>query len=239
MKKIYLEEVESTNLYAKQNIDVLFDRTLVQAFVQTSGRGRFQRKWVDFGRGNLFMTFVLKPSDKFNEIYSNLTQYLSVILCKILENMDLKPQIKWPNDVLINGKKVAGILSESVMSGSLLKGIVLGIGVNLSATEKQVSEITDKKVTALNLELHKSVDLDKFTDLLSDAFFEYYDIFLNKGFKFIKEDYLSRACFLNKEICIKVFDTEYKGVAIDVTDNGELLLLKNNETLVLTIGDIL
>ena len=148
MKKIYLEEVESTNLYAKQNIDVLFDRTLVQAFVQTSGRGRFQRKWVDFGRGNLFMTFVLKPSDKFNEIYSNLTQYLSVILCKILENMDLKPQIKWPNDVLINGKKVAGILSESVMSGSLLKGIVLGIGVNLSATEKQVSEITDKKVTA-------------------------------------------------------------------------------------------
>ena len=122
MKKIYLSEVDSTNLYAKSNIENLADKSIVHAANQTAGRGRLQRTWVNLGEGNLFLTFVLKPSNSFNEVYSNLTQYLSVVLCKILEEYGLKPQIKWPNDVLINGKKIAGILSETVMQGSLFKG---------------------------------------------------------------------------------------------------------------------
>ena len=79
MNIIQLEEVSSTNLYAKENLDSFEDKTVIIAISQTSGRGRFDRKWVDLGEGNLFMTIVLKPSNSFEEVYANLTQYLSVV----------------------------------------------------------------------------------------------------------------------------------------------------------------
>ena len=91
MEIIQLDTVNSTNSYAKLNIDTLHDRTVIHALHQTSGRGRLNRSWVDLGEDNLFMTIVLKPSDTFNEIYPNLTQYLSVCLCKVLEKYGLNP----------------------------------------------------------------------------------------------------------------------------------------------------
>ena len=133
LREIYIENIDSTNLWVKCNIDKLLDKTIVYATSQTQGRGRLQRSWVDLGEGNLFMTLVLKPSEKFDETYANLTQYLSVTLCKVFEKYGVIPEIKWPNDVLINGKKIAGILSEASVRGSEFKGLALGIGVNLNA----------------------------------------------------------------------------------------------------------
>ena len=239
MKKIYLSEVDSTNLYAKSNIENLADKSIVHAANQTAGRGRLQRTWVNLGEGNLFLTFVLKPSNSFNEVYSNLTQYLSVVLCKILEENGLKPQIKWPNDVLINGKKIAGILSETVMQGSLFKGLVLGIGVNLNTSEKDLASIIDKEATSLNLEISKSVDVNLFLDKLAEEFFADYDNFLQKGFELIKNDYISRTCFLDTEICVQVFNDKKCGIAKAINDKGELVMSNNQKEFVLTIGDIL
>lgn len=239
MKKIYLSEVDSTNLYAKSNIENLADKSIVHAANQTAGRGRLQRTWVNLGEGNLFLTFVLKPSNSFNEVYSNLTQYLSVVLCKILEEYGLKPQIKWPNDVLINGKKIAGILSETVMLGSLFKGLVLGIGVNLNTSEKDLASVIDKEATSLNLEISKPVDVNLFLDKLAEEFFADYDNFLQKGFELIKNDYISRTCFLDTEICVQVFNDKKCGIAKAINDKGELVMSNNQKEFVLTIGDIL
>lgn len=239
METIYLKKVESTNLYGKEHLAELSDKTVVHALSQTAGRGRLQREWIDLGEGNLFMSFILKPSESFDEIYSNLTQYLSVKLCKILENYGLEPQIKWPNDVLINGKKIAGILSETVMQGNTFKGLILGIGVNLNASFEAVRQITDKDVTALNLEIGKDVDCDNFRKDLCFAFYAEYNEFLDKGFEFLKSDYIKRACFIDKEVCVKVFDKERHGIAKSITDKGELVLSDNNKEFVLTIGDIL
>lgn len=239
MKKIYLSEVDSTNLYAKSNIENLADKSIVHAANQTAGRGRLQRTWVNLGEGNLFLTFVLKPSNSFNEVYSNLTQYLSVVLCKILEEYGLKPQIKWPNDVLINGKKIAGILSETLMQGSLFKGLVLGIGVNLNTSEKDLASVIDKEATSLNLEISKPVDVNLFLDKLAEEFFADYDNFLQKGFELIKNDYISRTCFLDTEICVQVFNDKKCGIAKAINDKGELVMSNNQKEFVLTIGDIL
>ena len=144
MNIIQLEEVSSTNLYAKENLDSFEDKTVIIAISQTSGRGRFDRKWVDLGEGNLFMTIVLKPSNSFEEVYANLTQYLSVVLTKILEEYGLSPKIKWPNDVLVNDAKISGILCETVMQGTNFKGLVLGIGVNLNADKGDLKQIKEK-----------------------------------------------------------------------------------------------
>ncbi len=241
MRIIELDKTESTNSFAKADIDLFEDKTVITAKSQTSGRGRLTRSWVDLGEGNLFMSIVLKPSDVFNEIYSNLTQYLSVSLCKVLETYGLKPQIKWPNDVLTGGKKIAGILSESVMlPGGKLKGIILGIGVNLNANQADIDAIPDKIATALNIETGKEIDLKEFTTNLLDEFFAHYDEFLANGFEFIKEDYINRNCFLNKELNVQVFNRIESGLAKDVDDNGGLVLLtKDDKQTVLTIGDIL
>lgn len=239
MNTVYLERVESTNLFAKSNLHDLADCTVVHAKEQTAGRGRMQRKWVDLGEGNLFMSFVLKPSNSFNEVYSNLTQYLSVVLCDLLDEFGVSAEIKWPNDVQVNGKKIAGILSETVMQGSEFKGLVLGIGVNLNAEKSAVEAIPDKAVTSLNLETGSYINLDDFRYRLTDRFFAGYKEFLNTGFPMIKEKYVRRACFLNREITVKVFNDDKKGVAKSITEKGELILANNNKEFVLTIGDIL
>ncbi len=239
MKTVYLEEVDSTNLYAKRNLKNLSDKTVIHADVQTNGRGRLQRSWVDLGKGNLFLSFVLKPSENFNDKYSNLTQYLSVVLCKILEEYGLTPQIKWPNDVLINGKKIAGILCETVVQGNSLRGLILGIGVNLNAEPKSLEKITDKEVCSLNLEINRQVDKNGFMKKLTSAFFENYETFLSQGFDFIKNDYISRTNFLEKEICVQILNGQKCGLAKEINDKGELVLLENDKSYVLTIGDIL
>lgn len=239
MKVIRLEKVDSTNNYAKLNIENFADKTIVHALSQTSGRARLNRSWVDLGEGNLFISFVLKPSDVYKEEYSNITQVLSVALCKVLENYGLFPEIKWPNDVLIDGKKIAGILSESVMSGSLLKGIVLGIGVNLNAKSEDITSIPNKIATSLNLELGTDINMEHFADELISQFFALYDEFLKIGFEYIADDYIERNCFLNKELNVQVFDNVITGLAKSINDRGELVLLNEDKELVLTIGDIL
>lgn len=238
LREIYIENIDSTNLWAKSNIETLDDKTVVYADSQTQGRGRLQRTWVDLGKGNLFMSLVLKPGENFDERYANLTQYLSVCLCKILENYNLTPEIKWPNDVLINGKKMAGILSEASVRGTTFKGLVLGIGVNLNAKEEDFAQI-DKKVTALNLEIGKTIDMIEFKNDLVKEFFKNYDEFLAQGFEFIKKDYLQRANFLDKELCVSLINETKKGVAKGVTDKGELVLANGENEFILNIGDIL
>lgn len=237
LREIFLENIDSTNLWAKTNIEELEDKTIVFAGAQTQGRGRLQRKWVDLGKGNLFMSIVLKP-DKNYEHYANLTQYLSVTLCKTLEEYGIKPEIKWPNDVLVNGKKIAGILAETSVKGTKFKGLVLGIGVNLNAQEKDFSKI-DKKVTSLNLEVGETIDMVEFKNKLVTSFFKDYNQFLEEGFKFIKRDYLARANFLDKELCVALINETKTGVASGITDKGELILTNNGNEFILNIGDIL
>lgn len=240
MNIIQLEEVSSTNLYAKENLDSFEDKTVIIAISQTSGRGRFDRKWVDLGEGNLFMTIVLKPSNSFEEVYANLTQYLSVVLTKILEEYGLSPKIKWPNDVLVNDAKISGILGETVMQGTNFKGLVLGIGVNLNADKGDLKQIKEKVATALNIELEREyVDKNLFTEKLLNEFFKNYEEFLKQGFLMIKKEYIERCNFLGKEISVKVFNDKKSGIAKTINDNGELVIEKNNDEFILTMGDIL
>ena len=81
----YLEEIDSTNKYAKEHIKELSDKTVVYTYNQTNGRGRLNRKWSNLGEDNIYASIVLKPSGQMQEVYSNLTQYLCVILAQTFE----------------------------------------------------------------------------------------------------------------------------------------------------------
>ncbi|MGN1124736.1 MAG: biotin--[acetyl-CoA-carboxylase] ligase [Candidatus Gastranaerophilaceae bacterium] len=223
MKLKYLQTIDSTNSYSKQNIDTLDDKTIVYTYNQTNGRGRFDRKWVDLGSENLFLSIILKPSNELKPVYSNLTQFTALKLSQIFEGYGISPKIKWPNDILINDKKISGILAETVFRNNTLKGLVIGIGINLNADKKDFSQI-NKKVTSLNLEINKNVDKTEFLEKFINNFFNDYEKFLNKGFTTIKDAYTKRANFLNKEISITNFDETITGTVDSINDNGAIVI---------------
>ena len=239
MNFLYLEEIDSTNKYVKENLEELVDKTVVYANSQTAGRGRMQRVWNSNSGENIYATIVLKPSIELKDVYSNLTQYLSLTLTEVLEQYNVLPTIKWPNDVRINGKKISGILAESVIDKGELKGIVLGFGVNLNCKKEDLDKI-DQPATSLNLETGMEIDREIFLKKVIDKFCLRYNKFIEEGFLLIREDYKKRAEFLNMPITVRVFDSEISGIAKDITDNGALKIVdKNNKEHVLLIGDIL
>ena len=240
MHFLFLEETDSTNKYAKEEINNIPDKTLVYTYKQTAGRGRLQRKWNYGGEDNIYASIVLKPSDEMKEVYSNLTQLLCVILAEVFEEYGVEPKIKWPNDIRINGKKISGILAEAVTGqNGLLKGLVLGFGLNLNVP-KEVLDKIDQPATSLNIETGEFINKELFLKKIINKFCLYYNKFIEEGFLLIREDYKKRAEFLNNEVAVKVFNNTIEGKAVDVTENGALKLIdKNNKEQILLIGDIL
>ena len=239
MKFFYLEEIDSTNKYAKEHINDLEDLTIVYTSNQTNGRGRLERKWINTGNNNIYASIVLKPSSKLQDSYSNLTQYLSLVLSETLEEYNVSPKIKWPNDLRINEKKISGILAEAVIDKGQLQGLILGVGVNLSSSKNDLSKI-NQPTTSLLIETGAEIDKKEFLQKLTNNFCLRYNKFIEEGFLLIREDYKKRAEFLNKHITVKIFDKEISGIAIDVTETGALKLVdKENKEHVLLIGDIL
>lgn len=160
-------------------------------------------------------------------------------MAEVFEEYQLNPTIKWPNDVRINGKKISGILAESIIERGELKGIVLGFGVNLNCSQEDIDKI-DQPATSLNLEINKKIDRDIFIKKVTEKFCLRYNEFIEEGFLLIREDYKKRAEFLNSSIKIRVFDKEISGIAKDITESGAIKLVdENNIEHVLLIGDIL
>ena len=239
MELLFLETVDSTNKYAKENIKNIKDQTLIYANWQTKGRGRLERQWNSNSGDNIYATIVLKPSGIMREVYSNLTQYLCLILADVMEEYGIQPKVKWPNDIRINKKKISGILAETVLTGNKLEGIVLGFGVNLNCNKSELLKI-NQPATSLNLELGMEIDREIFIKKIIDKFCLRYNEFIEEGFLLIREDYKKRAEFLNMPITVRVFDNEISGIAKDITENGALKIIdKNNKEHVLLIGDIL
>jgi len=239
MNFLYLEEIESTNKYAKEHIADINNATVIYTSNQTAGRGRLSRTWNNTGAQNIYASIVLKPSTVFKDVYTNLTQYLCLILSEVMEEYDVKPKIKWPNDIRIDGKKISGILAEAVANSDGLQGLILGFGVNLNCKSEDILKI-NQAATSLNLEIGKNIDRDLFLRKVIDKFCLRYNKFIEEGFLFIRDDYVRRAEFLNMPVTVKVFDKEISGIAKDITENGALKIVdKDNKEHVLLIGDIL
>jgi BirA family biotin operon repressor/biotin-[acetyl-CoA-carboxylase] ligase len=136
----YYDTIGSTNDEAAAWIEAgARDLSLVVADEQTRGRGRLQRRWFTPPGAALALSLVLHPSQPANPdtasvLLSRLTGLGAVGVCTALQaSFQLEAQIKWPNDVLLDGRKVAGVLAEALWRGDLLEGVVLGIGVNISS----------------------------------------------------------------------------------------------------------
>ena len=234
LKIVQLGEVDSTNSYALRNLSSLDDKTIIIAETQTTGRGRFERKWISDVPNNVYLSMVLKPNGE-NIPYSNITQYACVILTRVFEKYKVSSGIKWPNDILVDNKKISGILSEMSYSGSAVKGFVLGIGVNLNLSEELVNSIS-QPATALNLLIQNDVDKMEFVNLFLSEFFGHYDEFFGNGFSSVKDEYEQKSVFVGQSIKIN----DISGIARGVTTDGELVVVdKNNIEHIVLAGDLL
>lgn len=237
---INFEEISSTNSFALENMDNLNDRAVIFADRQTQGRGRFDRVWVSDNSSNLYFSIVLKPTNIIAESshLSNLTQYMSLILCQVLDSYGAVSQIKWPNDVLIDGKKIAGILAETSIRGRNFKGVVLGVGVNLNSTKEELQMI-NQQATSLSLEVGQDIDKKAFLKCLIDSFFDNYDEFLASGFALIKNDYSQKCFFIGSQIKINEISQSYDAMANGINDDGTLNIKVDEIEKNISVGDIL
>ena len=240
MNFLHLDEVDSTNKYAKEHLKDLADKTVVYTYKQTEGRGRLERKWNYTGADNIYASIVLKPGVKYKQIFSNLTQLLCLVITYVMEEYNVRPKIKWPNDVKINGKKIAGILAEgSLNSKGKLEGLVIGFGINLN-TEQSILNNINQPATSLNIEAGIFIDKEIFLKTIIEKFCLLYNRFIEEGFSLIENDYKMRAEFLNKQVSVKIFDKIYSGLAVDVTKDGALKIVDSeNKEHILYMGDIL
>ena len=229
-------KLNSTNLHLKQNFNNYKKFDIILAEHQSNGYGRFKRQWLDLGGENIFMSMCLKL-DGFNENIVGITQFTALILAKTFEIYGIQPTIKWPNDIHVNGRKISGILAESVIKNSKLEGIVLGLGININSDEK-LFDYVSQKVTSLSTEVSKKINKDEFIENLVQKFEADYEKLLDNGFSIFKNEYISYLNCIDKEISVKNYDKTFTGIARNVSDNGLLILETNGELKEISAGDI-
>jgi len=240
IKKLYFSEIDSTNEYAVKNLNHLEDRTVISAGIQTKGRGRGGRSWYS-REGNLFASLVLKPQADFCEIcrLNAIVHYTAVILARVFKKKyGLDTNIKWPNDLLAEGKKISGILIETVIKGECLQGIIIGVGVNLNMSKEDFKMI-NQPATSLNLLSGIEINRDIFLDFFLEEFFLQYDEFLKKGFSLIKNDYKMLNMVLGKEVKVISSGREHCGIVKDIDDYGQLVLDCYNKEETINAGEII
>lgn len=237
---VTLDEVHSTNSYALEHIRSFEDKNVIFTPHQTSGRGRFDRKWICDDSENIYMSIILKPENVTEYPFPNLTQYLSVALCKVLEReFGLKPSIKWPNDILVDNAKISGILAESHVENNQINAIVLGLGLNVNL-KKETLEKIDQNATSIGYLTDRRYDVEKVLRMICDEFFSNYDAFVKGGFEYIKTEYINRCGFLGKNIFIRETSQKKQYFAKAIDNEGLLLAVdaSGNECRIIT-GDVL
>ena len=237
--KKYFSELNSTNSYALEQFSELGMGDVIVADRQTQGRGRFDRVWKSDSADNIYMTFVVKPDNKDNFPYMNLTQYLSVVINKIFnEKYGIKSDIKWPNDILYNGKKFVGILSEAKTENGKIDGVALGVGINVNTDINYYDELPN--ATSLSIIAGRNFEKKELADEIADEFYKGLDEYSEKGFSTISEDYKRMCKFHSQTVKLggSFMDGEYEFAGLN--DDGTFSVLdEKGEKIKVVSGDIL
>ncbi len=212
------------------------DFSIIVASEQTSGRGRFGRKWLTPLHTALAFSLILRPTADEIKYPARVTGLGAIAMVDVLSKFGLSSRIKWPNDVLINGKKVAGILVETVWSGEALDAFVFGMGVNVSASSVPPADQLSFPATSIENELGKVIEPTKLLhDLLSSL--------LAWRSKLGTDDFIKKweasLAFLGEQIqLIGENETPIGGELLGLEPDGSLRLKVNNKFLTVRIGEI-
>lgn len=220
----FYESLDSTNLRAKLDAEQgALEGTLVVADMQTAGRGRRGRSWSSPAGTNAYFTLLLRP-DFVPEKASMVTLIMALAVAEgIYQTCGIRAAIKWPNDIVVNGKKVCGILTELSVEHDYIHYIVIGVGINCGL--QQFSPEISDKATSLEAECGKKISRAVLVANVMSAFERYYEGFRKEpSLAFVLEEY--NRVLVNRDREVRVLDPkgEYSGISRGINEAGELLV---------------
>jgi len=237
---LYSRVVGSTSDWAKELARLGAEEgTVTLAQTQTAGRGRLERRWVS-PRGGLWFSIVLRPKWKACEAV-RLVFLAGLAVAELLhEKYGLRTETKWPNDILVNGKKICGVLAEMNTKGEDVNYAVVGVGLNANfCADDALSGSVKMNATSIERELGRRVRLESLLEALLEKMEKMYYESANSGLAPILERWKTYAEFLGHEVVVSDQEERLRGLALDVDPDGALILkLKDGRTKQIIVGDI-
>ena len=224
----YVDEVSSTNTLVKQlATEGKPQGTLAVAEFQSQGKGRRGRTWIAPKGKDIFMSLLLRPEIDPTKA-SMLTLVMGLSVAQTLNQLlGVKSQIKWPNDIVIEGRKICGILTEMIAGGENVEYVVIGTGINCNAKEFASEGLVD--ATSLALVCGKDVERMPIIVAVMQQFETNYNEFLkNEDLANLVDDYNQLLINRNSEVRICKADGSFTGVALGINERGELLVKDGN-----------
>ncbi|GAA5818191.1 MAG: biotin--[acetyl-CoA-carboxylase] ligase [Methanobrevibacter sp. CfCl-M3] len=227
-QKIYaFQEVDSTNTVAKflagSGIE---EGTIVIARSQIKGKGRRGKKW-ESPLGGIWLSIILRPEISPQQA-ALITLGAGVAVTKAIRKFDVDARIKWPNDVLVDDKKIAGILTEANSKSRRLEYVVVGIGIDSNLDSSSISKKSKIKATTLKEELKKEINEANFISTLLEEFEDVYKDFENKDFEEILYKWRNLSQTIGSYVVIEQpFGEVLKGYVVGINNGGSLILELN------------
>ncbi len=235
---VYYPVTDSTNIQAKRLAEEGAPHgTLIVAGRQEAGRGRRGRYWESPEKEGIFMTVLLRPDFSPGKA-SMLTIVAAMAVAKALRTYsDVSAEIKWPNDIVLNGKKICGILTEMDTEIDSINYVVIGIGINVS--NQKFGEDAAAVATSIVMESGKRIQRTKLIHAVWEQFEIYYDKFCAaKDLSEIKEEY--NGYLVNRNRQVRIIDPKepFTGVAKGITDTGELMVETEDGIKLVSSGEV-
>ncbi|MEH7109315.1 biotin--[acetyl-CoA-carboxylase] ligase [Bacillus sp. JJ1764] len=232
-KNIYYQEtVDSTQKIANQLASSDSpEGTVVIAEEQKSGKGRMNRKWHSPKYTGIWMSLILRPNIQLIKA-PQLTLLTAVAIVQAIEETTgIVPEIKWPNDLLVNGKKITGILTELQAEADRIHSIIIGMGINVNQKKEDFPEDIQKIASSLYIEKGETVSRANLIRNICKHFEKLYIIYLNQGFLPIKILWESYAVSIGRTIRARTITNVIEGKALGITDEGVLKLEDSSGTI--------
>jgi BirA family biotin operon repressor/biotin-[acetyl-CoA-carboxylase] ligase len=239
-KVYFLDEVDSTNSYAQRlAADGEPEGSVVVADYQSAGRGRQGRVWSSVRGKNVCMSVILRPEIPPREVQI-VTLGAGVALARAVRGLyGLDARLKWPNDLMISGKKAAGILTEMSSAGDTVRHVVLGIGINVNSASGDFPPDIRGASTSIMLETGRKVDRDELTGRFMEELGHLYSLLLDGGKARILDEWRAGSCTLGRTVSMMTSSGRIKGKAADVDEYGRLVVeLEGGKQEKLTSGDL-
>lgn len=238
LKIEHFPSIDSTQLYLKKIAERgASEWTVVTADVQSGGYGRLRRRW-DSGRGGLWFSVLLRPLLPPANI-GGLSLIASLAVMKTINELTgLKCLVKWPNDVLIqreNLLKVAGIITEMSTDIESVNWVVLGMGIN---TNNAIPPELKNVAVSLKSIVNKHISNVSMLKVFLVNFKVFYEKFLKSGFAVFKDEYNKKSSLTGKKVEVKMLDKKYKGIALGVDDEGNLVIESGGKKMNVIAGDV-
>lgn len=230
------DEIDSTNKEAKRLAALgAPNGSIFTAELQNQGRGRLGRQWSSPKYVGLWFSILLYPDITPDRIIP-ITLVAGISVCKALISFGFDAKIKWPNDVVINGKKVCGILTEMTAEAEHISSIVVGIGINVN-TENFNDDIKDK-ATSLYIESGKNFLRKDILQSVLEIFERYYIDYIDSGLSKIIDDYNNLCINIGKVVVASSAQGDITGKAVRVKENGALCIETDNGIKEVNFGEV-